>query len=130
MNKTELVALVAEKSGLTKKDAETAALIEGAEFSLYKDGVEYQPGLTTDEEGKITVSSLPWGEYWFVETAPAPGYSLLSCRTSFNRAQRSEDYGKCKDRSRRHPRITSRTGIRRRRLILSKEPIKGSIFIS
>lgn len=60
--------------GLVKKDAETAALIEGAEFSLYKDGVEYQPGLRTDEEGKITVSSLPWGEYWFVETAPAPGY--------------------------------------------------------
>ena len=61
---------------LEKKDADGDKSLQGAEFTLYKDGEEYQTGLTTDADGIISVQSLPWGDYYFVETKPADGYVL------------------------------------------------------
>ena len=61
--------------------------LQGAEFTLYQvnpdgDDISYQEGLTTNEEGVIAVSSLPWGEYYFVETKAADGYVLDATPTA------------------------------------------------
>lgn len=61
---------------LKKKNIDGDKTLKGAEFTLYKDGKEYQTGLTTDADGIISVQSLPWGNYYFVETKPADGYVL------------------------------------------------------
>lgn len=66
---------------LKKLDAETHQTIKGAVFNLLRKSTSdtwtfYQKGLKTDALGEITVSNLPFGEYKFVETQPAPGYKL------------------------------------------------------
>ncbi len=75
---------------LTKTDAETSAVLAGAEFKLYlkstdgkvsdvsslygaKDGV-----FTTTADGTITVSGLEWGTYYFQETKAPVGYEAIT----------------------------------------------------
>lgn len=62
---------------MKKTDAKGNALA-GATFSLQRKGndgtwADFRP-VTSDEDGTITVTNLPWGTYRFVETMPAPGY--------------------------------------------------------
>ena len=63
---------------LVKTDAETGAPLAGAVYDLYAtDGTLVRDDLpTSGTDGKITVSDLAWGSYYFKErTAPA-GYSV------------------------------------------------------
>lgn len=63
---------------LVKTDAETGAPLAGAVYDLYKtDGTLVRDDLpASGADGKITVSDLAWGSYYFKErTAPA-GYSV------------------------------------------------------
>ena len=62
---------------LTKTDEVGMTKLEGAEFALYKaDGTLVQEGLTTDENGELTVDNLEWGSYYFKETKAPDGYGL------------------------------------------------------
>ena len=62
---------------LTKTDEVGMTKLEGAEFALYKaDGTLVQEGLTTDENGELTVDNLEWGSYYFKETKAPEGYGL------------------------------------------------------
>ncbi|SDZ08507.1 LPXTG-motif cell wall anchor domain-containing protein [Evansella caseinilytica] len=63
---------------LLKADAADASIVlEGAEFSLVDEaGNVLREGLTTDENGQLTVTDLRPGVYQFVETA-APEHYLL-----------------------------------------------------
>ena len=71
----------ARKTGtveLTKTDAETGAPLAGAVYDLYAtDGTLVRDDLpASGADGKITVTDLAWGSYYFKErTAPA-GYSV------------------------------------------------------
>ena len=62
--------------------SEDDAPIQGATFALYRvgDGEDtlVQSDLTTDENGRITVSNLEPGEYYYVQTGEANGYSMGS----------------------------------------------------
>ena len=63
---------------LVKTDAETGAPLAGAEYDLYAtDGTLVRDDLpASGADGKITVTDLAWGSYYFKErTAPA-GYSV------------------------------------------------------
>ncbi len=77
----------------TKKDADNAAVtgLAGAEYSLYDAGginvftdennVYQESGgtksiFTTDANGKIEITGLPWGVYYLAEITPPPGYEL------------------------------------------------------
>ncbi|WP_411953819.1 SpaA isopeptide-forming pilin-related protein [Alkalibacillus sp. S2W] len=61
---------------LNKVDEDQEPL-QGAEFSLFNEaGEEIETGLTTNEEGIITVENLLPGNYEFVETQAPEGYQL------------------------------------------------------
>lgn len=67
---------------LLKTDSNSGEAIQGAVFSLYRvveDGEDYlvASGLQTDFKGLIEYDGdLPFGEYYFVETRNASGYTL------------------------------------------------------
>lgn len=65
------------KIKLIKTDEIGIVRLQGAEFTLYKDdGSVIQEGLTTDENGELTVENLEWGKYYFKETKAPTGYGL------------------------------------------------------
>ena len=69
------------KVRLKKVDEETEQIIKNnpATFSLYtSDGDLVQEDITTDNNGYLTVDELPWGAYYFSETAAPIGYGLLT----------------------------------------------------
>lgn len=65
---------------LTKTDAETGAPLAGAVYDLYKtDGTLVRDDLAASgADGKITVSDLSWGSYYFKERVAPAGYSVSS----------------------------------------------------
>ena len=50
--------------------------IEGATFTLYKDGAVYNTGYTSNSEGKVVVGNLAAGDYYFVQTGTTADYNL------------------------------------------------------
>lgn|GEM_PF-2337971 len=60
-------------------------LLSDAVFTLYKnDGSVYRDDIKTGEDGKVTVTDIEWGSYYFLEkTAPA-GYGLNSQKIRFS----------------------------------------------
>ena len=71
---------------LTKcAENDESILLSGAVFTLYKnDGSVYRDDIKTGENGKVTVTDIEWGSYYFLEkTAPA-GYGLNSQKIRFS----------------------------------------------
>lgn len=61
---------------LRKVDEEDGSAIQGAVYSLYRNGEEIQSGLKTNAAGEIQVDNLKFGIYYFVETRNAGGYAM------------------------------------------------------
>lgn len=87
---------------LTKIDGTNSdyGILSGAEFELYRSGGNqlYANGadgkytynengsvgtFVTGDDGTITVSNLPWGSYYFIETKAPDGYELSSRTVAF-----------------------------------------------
>ncbi|MFV0394216.1 MAG: collagen binding domain-containing protein [Coprobacillaceae bacterium] len=69
---------------LVKKDATTNGLLQGAEFSLYKeDDTLVASGLTSDINGEITYTGLAPGKYYFQEKKSPTGYVLDTTKLEF-----------------------------------------------
>ena len=73
---------------LTKKDGSNDFLgLPGVVFELYGEDDELVDGsepFTTDQDGKIVVENLPYGEYYFKETHTLEGYVLGDQRIEFS----------------------------------------------
>lgn len=71
---------------LTKISDDSERVLAGAVYDLYREGEDtpIQTGLTTDENGKITVSNLAPGNYFFKETTAPDGYQLNDTEIPFN----------------------------------------------
>ena len=68
------------------KTSEDGHPLEGAVFSLYKEGEEtpIKENLTTNADGSTTtVTGLSWGDYFFMETAAPKGYTLDPTHLTF-----------------------------------------------
>ncbi|WP_423363875.1 MSCRAMM family protein [Mycoplasma sp. P36-A1] len=75
VNLSMINKLVLGSVQLTKTDKETNKVLQGAVFELQdKDGNVIKSNLTTDENGKIIVKDLKYGEYQFVEVKAPTGY--------------------------------------------------------
>ena len=62
---------------LTKTDSDTSKVLSGAVFTLFDETNQVvKDGLVTDKDGKISVSNLKPGNYYFVETAAPAGYEF------------------------------------------------------
>lgn len=72
-NKVQSISFTLVKQQSNKNEANT--LLEGATFNLYKGergkGIKVGGDLKTNKEGKIVVTDLEVGDYYFVETASA-----------------------------------------------------------
>jgi hypothetical protein len=66
-------------------EADESIKLAGAIFSLYRsNGSLYAAGLTTNAQGEIIVTGLPWGSYYFQETQAPSGYGLNSDKIRFS----------------------------------------------
>jgi uncharacterized surface anchored protein len=68
---------------LVKSDSENGALLAGAVFDLHRGDGSVYGTYTTDSNGHITVGGLPYGSYYFIETAAPSGYQIDETRTDF-----------------------------------------------
>lgn len=75
---------------LLKKGRE-GELLSGAGYDLYRsDGTLYRTGLVTGDEsrnfgeGEITVTDIPWGDYYFAERSAPEGYMVSSSHIRFS----------------------------------------------
>ena len=80
-NSSDIKALWVSQSGLlgnfevTKKDADTGALLSGVTFTLTNTDTNTDYSLTTNASGVAQVEGVPYGHYKLVENATAVGYS-------------------------------------------------------
>lgn len=69
---------------LTKQDAASGEVLQGAVFELQDDtGTALQSALNTDAAGKISIDGLAPGKYQFVETQAPAGYELDNAPVTF-----------------------------------------------
>ena len=61
---------------LTKKDSKTSEPIQGAEFTVYNEKKEPVKTGTTDKNGNLTFSNIPYGTYTIKETKAPKGYNI------------------------------------------------------
>ena len=61
---------------INKVDAETLAPLQGVEFEVYSEAGDFIETLTTDTNGQVTTSLLPYGNYTLLETETLAGYVL------------------------------------------------------
>ena len=69
------------------KTAEDGMPLQGAEYDLYKEGVDVpvSTGLTTGTDGNtLTVTNLTWGNYYFLETQAPSGYAVNRDKIPFS----------------------------------------------
>ncbi|WP_422613664.1 SpaA isopeptide-forming pilin-related protein [Listeria seeligeri] len=79
---------------LEKLDSETKVKLAGAEFELQdSDGASLQTGLTTNEEGTLTISDLALGDYQLVETKAPAGYELDASPVQFSITEETAKLG-------------------------------------
>lgn len=71
---------------LTKYDADDkVTLVNGATYELHKDLDDSLIGTyKTNNDGKIHVDKLEWGNYYFIETEAADGYQINKRKVSFS----------------------------------------------
>ncbi len=71
---------------LTKcAEQDETILLENAVFTLYRnDGTVYRDNLTTDANGKLTVTGIEWGSYYFLEKTAPTGYGLNPQKIRFS----------------------------------------------
>ncbi|MDR4162553.1 prealbumin-like fold domain-containing protein, partial [Bacillus paranthracis] len=69
---------------LTKVDDIDGSTLEGAIFKIVDmNGNDVRADLTTDKDGKISVSDLRPGDYQFIETKAPTGYDLNQTPINF-----------------------------------------------
>ncbi|PEK61260.1 SpaA isopeptide-forming pilin-related protein [Bacillus wiedmannii] len=68
---------------ITKVDKENGSALADVEFEVQNEKGEVVRKVTTDKEGKATVSDLSVGKYKLVETKSLPGYKKLTEPVSF-----------------------------------------------
>ena len=59
---------------ITKVDKESGAVLAGVTFEVQDAAGKVVTKVTTDKEGKATISDLPVGKYKLVEVESLPGY--------------------------------------------------------
>ncbi|MHC5408614.1 SpaA isopeptide-forming pilin-related protein [Listeria seeligeri] len=79
---------------LEKLDSETKTKLAGAEFELQDSvGATLQTGLTTNEEGTLTISDLALGDYQLVETKAPAGYEIDANPVQFSITEETAKLG-------------------------------------
>ncbi|MEC2532245.1 SpaA isopeptide-forming pilin-related protein, partial [Bacillus cereus] len=68
---------------ITKVDKESGAVLAGVTFEVQDEKGKVVTKVTTDKEGKATISDLPVGKYKLVEVESLPGYKKLAKPVSF-----------------------------------------------
>ncbi|MEB8898615.1 SpaA isopeptide-forming pilin-related protein, partial [Bacillus cereus] len=87
---TEVLSLKVENEQLdkgsveiTKVDKESGAVLAGVTFEVQDEKGKVVTKVTTDKEGKATISDLSVGNYKLVEVESLPGYKKLTEPVSF-----------------------------------------------
>ncbi|PNK21867.1 collagen adhesion protein, partial [Bacillus thuringiensis] len=68
---------------ITKVDKESGAVLAGVTFEVQDEKDKVVTKITTDKEGKATISDLSVGKYKLVEVESLPGYKKLAKPVSF-----------------------------------------------
>ncbi len=72
------------RAELVKYDGDQPDMVvDGAEYDLYNAQDRRIGSYRTDQDGRILVDGLEWGDYYFLEKTPAEGYLLNDARIDF-----------------------------------------------
>ena len=74
---------------LTKKNADKTATLQGAQYRVWGNG--YDKTLTTDANGKITITGLKLGSYQYQEVKAPNGYLLDNTISSFTLSYKDQN---------------------------------------